>query len=121
MKSEAIRFARYGYCVAILKCRINPRLTDTANYFKPGSKILYEEIYRAMQDVGFAVRLPKRDAVSTKIDSNNIFVGGVSAGTVTALYAAYADANEISSLIVNTDSLGVLDFGVNTLNTANIK
>lgn len=121
MGSEAKRFARYGYCVAIPKYRINPRLLDTANYFKIGSKVGYEEVYRAVQDIRFAIRLAKRDALLTKIDTNNIFVGGVSAGAIIALHVAYADANEITPSLINIDSLGVLDYGGNLNNTAKIR
>jgi hypothetical protein len=121
MNVEAKRFARYGFCVAALKYRVDPNLTDTATYFTVGSNKGYVAIYRAVQDVRFAIRLAKQAAPASKIDSNYIFVGGVSAGAITALHVAYLDDNEVPASLINVTSLGLLDHGGNQQNTAKVK
>lgn len=51
-----------------------------------------DAVVKAMSDIKAAIRYFKRDAATTKafrIDTASIFVGGISAGSIAALHAAY--------------------------------
>ncbi len=77
------RFAKKGYVTASIDYRLGNAF-DSANAVKA--------VVRAVQDLRAAVRFFYKDKQTTdtyKIDTNNIFVGGSSAGAITALHLAY--------------------------------
>ncbi|MEY3199590.1 MAG: hypothetical protein RJA13_1548 [Bacteroidota bacterium] len=80
-------FAKKGYVCASIDYRTGFFPIDSANSVKA--------VMRAVQDLRASVRFFYKDrAESTntyKIDTNNIFVGGSSAGAITALHLAYLD------------------------------
>lgn len=103
-------FAHKGYVTV----SIDYRLTNPGNFFSADSAA--KEVFEAMSDGKAAVRYFYKDAATTntyKIDTNNVFIGGNSAGAV--LFMQYAYLNDTSKFSVNPDfapimaSLGGLD------------
>lgn len=80
-------FAKKGYVCASIDYRTGFFPVDSANSVKA--------VMRAVQDMRAAIRFfykDRADGTNTyKIDTNNIFVGGSSAGAITALHLAYLD------------------------------
>lgn len=80
-------FAKKGYVCASIDYRTGFFPVDSANSVKA--------VMRAVQDMRAAIRFfykDRADGINTyKIDTNNIFVGGSSAGAITALHLAYLD------------------------------
>ena len=74
-------------------------------------------VYRAIQDMKAAIRWVKSEATSLKIDTNYVFAGGNSAGSIMALHSAYVDTDERPDLPASflTPDLGCLDCSGNTL------
>lgn len=78
------RFARKGYVCASINYRLG-----TASFDSVG---LIPAVVRAVQDMKASIRYFYKDAATTnlyKIDTNNIFIGGSSAGSITALHTEY--------------------------------
>lgn len=71
-------FARRGYVVASLDYRLDTSISNRA-------------IINAMHDARAAVRFFKANAVFYKVDTANLFLGGESAGAITALSVNYID------------------------------
>ncbi|MGI4863537.1 MAG: T9SS type A sorting domain-containing protein [Janthinobacterium lividum] len=89
-------FARKGYVTAAIDYRILEN--DYANLATVGfnQSFLVDEVIRAVGDMKAAVRFFKHDAAPAsantyRIDPTKIFLGGFSAGAITALEAAYTD------------------------------
>lgn len=90
-------FARKGYATATIDYRLIPAGAGFANYFLVlnSPALLADQIVRASSDMKAAVRFFRHDAATTKtfrIDPTRIFVGGYSAGAITALQTAYIDS-----------------------------
>jgi acetyl esterase/lipase len=86
-------FARKGYVTAAIDYRI---VTGTLNQFTVlgNQSFLIDEVVRAVSDMKAAVRFFKHDAATAnayRIDPAKIFVGGFSAGAITALEVGYID------------------------------
>jgi poly(3-hydroxybutyrate) depolymerase len=84
VKALSERFALKGYACASIDYRLGFFPFDSANAVKA--------VVRAVQDLKAAIRYFYKDAQSTnqfKIDTNHIFIGGSSAGAITALHVAY--------------------------------
>jgi poly(3-hydroxybutyrate) depolymerase len=86
--------ARRGY-VAV---SINYRLDDFLNFTVGGNERPVRALVRAVQDMKAAVRYLRRtaheDGNPYALDTNTIFIGGSSAGSLTALHAAYMNTFE---------------------------
>lgn len=95
-------FAKKGYACASIDYRLGFFPFDSSNAVKA--------VVRAVQDLRAAVRFFYKDAETAdlyKIDTNYIFIGGSSAGAITALHMAYLDdecelTDYLSSNDVNT-------------------
>jgi hypothetical protein len=99
-------FAKKGYVCA----SIQYRLGITIDPFNIAANTLAASL-RASQDMRAAVRYFKKDAATNnlyKIDTNLIYVGGVSAGGFAALQVAYLDKDSEVPLILNPADLGGL-------------
>lgn len=93
--SYAANFAKAGFVVAA----INYRLLDTNN---PATNLFKMAAIDAVFDMKAAVRFFKKDAHNGNlymIDANNVFIGGYSAGAVTALHYAYMNTESDLNLI----------------------
>ncbi len=87
-------FARKGYVTAAIDYRIieNDLNNQAAIFFN--QSYLTDEVIRAVSDMKAAVRFFKHDAATAnayRLDPTKIFVGGFSAGAITALEVAYTD------------------------------
>lgn len=80
-------FAKKGYVTASIEYRLG--------MYSPSCTDLLQAEYRAAQDYKAAVRYMKKNADILGIDTTQIFVGGSSAGAMTALHCAYWDINEV--------------------------
>ncbi|MES2584709.1 MAG: alpha/beta hydrolase [Pseudomonadota bacterium] len=81
--------ARAGYVVAINRYRLSSGINTPELYF--------DALFKAMSDQKAAVRYFVKDAAGAnryKIDTDNIFIGGHSAGGITSLHVAYLDASD---------------------------
>ncbi|MFM7472686.1 MAG: T9SS type A sorting domain-containing protein [Crocinitomicaceae bacterium] len=92
------KFAKKGYVCASIDYRLGFFPFDSANAVKA--------VVRAVQDLRAAVRFFYKDKQTTdtyKIDTNNIYVGGSSAGAITSLHLAYLDDEcEVSDYLNQT-------------------
>lgn len=100
------RFSKLGYANAA----IDYRLTSDLVFFGSDS-LSYVAVMKGKHDMQAAIRFFVQDARGPNlynIDTARIFVGGVSAGAITALHTAYL--NEISEIpaIVDTAAIGGL-------------
>ncbi len=89
------RFAKMGYVTVSINYRVGFFPIDSTNATKA--------VIRAVQDQKAAIRFFKKDRATTntyKIDTAQIWVGGSSAGALTALHCAYLDSvNEIPTAL----------------------
>ena len=86
--------AKKGYVAASIQYRIYP--VFALGY--PDSVKIFDTAVKAMGDMKAAVRYFRQDAATAnqfRIDPAHIFIGGYSAGAVTALHAGYLDANDV--------------------------
>ena len=92
-------YSSLGYVAAT----IDYRLYDGPLFPVPDSVIMTEEVIMAVSDMKAAIRFFKEDAATFnnyRIDTNNIFVGGISAGGIVASHVAMMDsADAIESYI----------------------
>ncbi len=80
--------ARAGYVVAINRYRLSSSIDSPEKYF--------DALFKAASDQKAAIRYFVKDAKGAnrfKIDVDNIFIGGHSAGAITSMNVAYLDAN----------------------------
>lgn len=107
MTALSQRFARKGYACASIDYRLGFFPIDSANAVKA--------VVRAVQDLKAAIRFFYKDKQTSDtyhIDTNLIYVGGSSAGAITALHVAYLDnICEISDYLnqATINQLGGLD------------
>jgi alpha/beta superfamily hydrolase len=100
-------FAKKGFVCASINYRVGVSSFDSLG--------MIPAVIRSVQDMKAAVRFFYKDAATTntyKIDTNNIFIGGSSAGAFTALHYQYLDRDcEILPYIsqTNLNNLGGLD------------
>jgi len=106
-------FAKMGYVTA----SVNYRIADPVSFFTQES-IQYETVLKAVADVKGAIRYFRYDYAtinSYNIDTNTIFVGGSSAGAITAIHLAYIDdISDLSSAstIIDLQSLANNNGGI---------
>lgn len=104
--------AKKGYVTASINYRMNMNVSSPASALRA--------IYRAAQDYSAAIRFLKEKADVYAIDTNYIFIGGVSAGGFSAMHMAFLDENERpdatyqSGLLNNAPDLGCLSCSGNS-------
>ena len=107
MVSLSQAFAKKGFVCASINYRLGLTPFDSVGAVKA--------VLRAVQDMKASIRFFYKDKQTTntyKIDTNNIFIGGSSAGAITALHTAYLDKScEVNYYINPTDltTLGGMD------------
>lgn len=101
-------FAKKGYACASIDYRTGFFPIDSANSVKA--------VIRAVQDMRASIRFFYKDRAegtnTFKIDTNNIFIGGTSAGAIMALHIAYLDRTcEINDYVPSSslETLGGLE------------
>lgn len=86
-------YAKKGY-VAVT---IDYRLYDGPFFPLPNADQMTEVVIKAVSDMKAAVRFMREDAATDnefRVDSDNIFVGGISAGAIVAAHTAVLDEND---------------------------
>jgi len=78
--------ARLGYVTASIDYRLGMNILVTTSAERA--------VYRAIQDYSAAVRYFKEFATTYSIDTNYIFIGGVSAGAIASLHLAFAEESD---------------------------
>jgi dienelactone hydrolase len=106
VKAWCDSMAHHGYCAAAVNYRLGFNVASTASAIRA--------VYRAVQDSRSAIRFFKEKANLYKIDTTQIFVGGESAGAITALHTAYMNTDakapsEIHGSLTEWQDLGCLD------------
>lgn len=110
----ATHFAKSGYVVASINYRLG-------YMFIPGMYSNLERcMYKAVQDTRAAIRWLVHNKSKYKIDSNNIFLCGNSAGGFISLITAFMDENEVfesakGNVFLLQDDLGCLDCSGNSI------
>lgn len=100
------KYARLGYVTASINYRLG------YENFLPNANTATETVYRATADMRAAIRYFRKDASTTnsfKIDTNNIYAAGVSAGAFIALHLAYLDQVSEIPAAVNPDEFGGIE------------
>ncbi len=93
MQSYCELLARKGYVAASIQYRIYP--VFVLGY--PDSIDIFDSAVKAVGDMKAAVRYFREDAATVNqfhVDPDNIYIGGYSAGAVTALHAAYLEGSD---------------------------
>ncbi|MFD1872049.1 T9SS type A sorting domain-containing protein [Hymenobacter bucti] len=102
-------FARKGYVAAAIDYRLLNTSFPNLAAVAANQANLVDEIIRAAADMKAAVRYFKHDAATTNtyhIDPTHIFLGGYSAGAITALQVAYTESvndNPITTTAYNAN------------------
>ncbi len=98
IKDLCIHLARRGFVCASVNYRLGYDFTEYGQY---------KARYRAIQDGHAAMRFIVNNANTVRIDTNWLFVGGQSAGSLLALGMVYADPIELDSvsLLYSTNSI----------------
>lgn len=103
VKELSNRFAKKGYACASINYRTGFYPIDSANAIKA--------VLRATQDLKAAIRFFYKDRATAnlyKIDTNRVFIGGSSAGALTALHVAYLDQECEINDYINSAGLAAL-------------
>lgn len=86
-------FAKRGYVTAAIDYRLSTDLVVNNSIENS-----YEAVAKAMHDMRASIRYFYKDAAISnnfKIDTSRIYIGGVSAGAVTALHIVHLDESEV--------------------------
>jgi acetyl esterase/lipase len=112
IKDLCIHMAMRGFVCASLNYRLGHDFSEYGQY---------KARYRSIQDGHAALRYIVNNANTVRIDTNWLFVGGQSAGALTALGLVYAEQNELDSIALlynatsTSDELGNLFTSGNNL------
>lgn len=104
------QYAQRGYVAVAIDYRLSPALIFSAN-----EETAYKAVLKAMHDVKSAIRyfrmMDYTSPDTYRIDSDRIFVGGVSAGAIAAVNAGYLDQyEEIPNFLLDDyDQLGGIE------------
>lgn len=121
MNYQCMEYARRGFVVATMSYRLgwNCNATDLFGVCvtcQGENYKLQTATYRAAQDARAALRFIAANADAYGIDTAWIFVGGESAGSITALHAAFWDQSEASTFASFAPAqVGLLDTAGNSL------
>ncbi len=96
---ELVYFARYLAQRGFVCASIDYRLDNAVNLAANGEN---GSVIRAVQDAKAAIRYLKSKAADFGIDSNMVFIGGTSAGGITALTLGYSQYEELKDSIKTT-------------------
>lgn len=100
------KYARHGYVTASINYRLG------FEGFIPNDQTATETVYRATSDMRAAVRHFYKDVATDnnyRIDTNSIFVAGVSAGAFIALHLAYLDEESEIPEAINPAEFGGIE------------
>ncbi len=95
-KAECIKFAQNGFVTATISYRLD---WDDTNPFG-----ITKAIYRAQQDAEASLRFLTNHADDYGIDTSWMFIGGSSAGAITANNVVYSDQSEWNSIYLGIET-----------------
>lgn len=128
MHYQCIEYARRGFVVATIQYRLGWNcggndFFQICAFCQGQSAALTTTTYEAAQDARAALRYVNANCNTWNADANKIFIGGSSAGAITALHAAFWDQAEASVFCPTAVSqVGLLDTSGNSLpNTWSVK
>lgn len=103
-------FARRGYVAATISYRLGWDCDPNAGLLLcaicgPQQNKLRTAVYNAVQDAHAAARFLYANADDYGIDQESFFIGGVSAGSITALGAAFLDQEEANAFAPQAQAL----------------
>lgn len=102
MVEYCTRFAKHGYAAASIDYRLLPILSISASS-------LIRSAYMAAQDVNSAIRFFKAHCLEYRIDTNNIFLLGNSAGSIAILNEIFLSNEERPSETSVSPDLGPMN------------
>lgn len=102
MVEYCTRFAKHGYVAASIDYRLLPLMSISANS-------LIRSAYMAAQDVNSAIRFLKAHCAEYRIDTNNIFLLGNSAGSIAILNEIFMSNEERPSETFISPDLGPMN------------
>ena len=97
-------FAKRGYVCAAIDYRLSDNLISSGLVVNRATQ--YEAVLKAIHDMRASIRFFYKDAATTndyRIDTSRIYLGGVSAGAITALQIAHFD--ELNEVPAEMDSV----------------
>jgi pimeloyl-ACP methyl ester carboxylesterase len=97
-------FAKRGYVCAAIDYRLSDNLITSGLVVDRATQ--YEAVLKAIHDMRSSIRFFYKDAATTndyRIDTSRIYLGGVSAGAITALQIAHFD--ELNEVPAEMDSV----------------
>ncbi len=104
------KYAKRGYVAVAIDYRLSPVLIFSAN-----EETAYKAVLKAVHDAKAAIRyfrmMDEVNPSQYRIDTNRVYVGGVSAGAISAVNAAYLDNYEEvpSFLLDDYDEVGGIE------------
>ncbi len=106
-RNDCREFAKRGYVAATMSYRLGWNQLSITDQLRA--------VYRAQQDANAAMRYIVEQSEELKVDTNWMFIGGSSAGSITALNVAYADEDEWDGLVSDlnnhiTESSAILQY-----------
>jgi acetyl esterase/lipase len=115
LETTCSKLANNGYVAVSIDYRLGWGFVSKATTTCDDTTRLKQAMYRAVQDAHTALRYLAKHADEYNIDTNWIFIGGQSAGAITALTAAYLKNKDVSAFFPDdlVQKLGPLDKGEN--------
>lgn len=108
MKGLAKQLAMKGYVVSSINYRLG--WDSGTNRCNGDTTDLKMAIYRAVQDLNASIRFLKHNAALYSIDTNNVFIGGSSAGSGTCLWGQFLSQDDFNNWIPGVEeNLGGLN------------
>jgi len=101
MEEYCTRFAKHGYVAASIDYRL-------LSVFSVSTSSVIREMYMAAQDVSSAIRYFKKHCEEYRIDTNNIFLLGNSAGSISILHELFMSEDERPAVTFDEPDLGML-------------
>lgn len=111
LESTCIKLANNGYVAVSIDYRLGWGFVSKAATTCDDTTRLKQAMYRAVQDAHTALRFLAKHADEYNIDANSVFIGGQSAGAITALTTAYLKDKDVSAFFAAdlVQKLGPLD------------
>lgn len=121
MHYMCMEYARRGFVVATIQYRLGWNcpandLFQVCAFCQGQSASLTTTTYEAAQDARAALRYVNANCATWNADADKIFIGGSSAGAITAYHAAFWDQTEASAFCpLAISQVGLLDTSGNSL------
>ena len=121
-RTDLDKMCHFYASMGFVSVTIDYRLYDGPLYPIPSAAIMTDVAIKAMGDMKAAIRFLKQDAATInlyKIDTNLVFLGGVSSGAITANAVAYLD--ELDKDDSQTNAAIIANGGLNGNSSSNFQ